>query len=162
MKRVLCTALMLLCGGLALSGCRSARITPTVTAESIRRVTIGMSEHALIAILGPPLDRRDGAGVRLLDYATAGFNPATPTQTISVWIAIKNDAVTIVHVERWPLLRDHHAIYEARAGLPTYEHREFATALPKRTASKPRNTDAGYAAIIPANFMAATLWACPR
>lgn len=128
--------------GAAITGCRFEQMSPFVSVESIRRVRIGMTERDLLSVLGAPLRKREAGGdEQLFDYAISGFAPRRPNgDTYSIWIGVKDGAVTIVHVERWPLIHDHYALYEARRDLPVYEHPEFAHALPTRVliATRPK------------------------
>lgn len=122
-ETVLVTSLLL--AAVMLAGCDRPRISSQVTAASIRKISPGMTRRQVMSLLGQPLRLRPGNGGGLiLDYAIPG---AALHASVSFWIAIDSDGtVDTVHVEKYPWVADHYAIYEARRDLPVYEHPEFA------------------------------------
>jgi len=105
----------------SIASCASPRISSKVTAASIRKISPGMSRMDVVSLLGQPLRERPGD---LLDYAIPG---AALHGAFSFWIALdSHGTVDTVHVEKYPWIADHYAIYEARRDRPVYEHPEFA------------------------------------
>ena len=113
------------------SGCRyrQAQMASTVSPASVRRISVGMTEQEVTAILGPPLGTRPGGGGVIFDYATPGLALRNPSRSLSIWISLLNGAVHTVHVEEYPLIRDHRALYEASPNSHVYEHPDFAAAV---------------------------------
>ena len=119
---LLATALL---AAVMLSGCERPRIASQVTTVSIRKISPGMSRIGVVSVLGQPLRERPGnGGGVILDYATPG---AALHGTIWFWIALDSDGIVdAVHIERYPVVADNYAIYEARRDTPVYERPDLA------------------------------------
>ena len=106
-------------------GCRGRpRVSPTVTPERIRQISLGMSRADLVKLMGPPIRVRpaDNEGGVLLDYAMDGL----ALHSIAVWIEVTPaGTVNAVRVEEEPLFASSFAIYNLRPRGPRYEHPDF-------------------------------------
>lgn len=121
---------------LAVVGCdHRPKVTAAVTPERIRQVRPGMSEADVVSILGAPLHQRSNGPGTTYDYAVPGL----ALRSFSFWVAFDaRGRVDTVRVEEDPLLAEAYAIYDARPGLPVYEHPQFVrlVGLPPTVASK--------------------------
>lgn len=106
-------------------GCRGRpRVSPMVTPERIRQISLGMSRADLLKLMGDPIRVRpaDNAGGVLLDYAIDGL----ALHSVAVWISLTPaGTVSTVRVEENPLFASSFAIYDLRPGGPRYEHPDF-------------------------------------
>jgi hypothetical protein len=101
---------------IALAGCRRPQMASGVSPASIRSIKIGMTEQEVIAILGQPLQIRPwGKDAAIYDYALPGWAVWSP----GLWISFEKGAVRTVQGKRHYMMRDDHAVYEARGDRPT-------------------------------------------
>jgi len=97
-----------------------ARTAPRLSADSIRRVRVGMNMTEVESILGKPLDTRsESVGRTIHDYALARFSGP------SLWVSYENDRVILVHAKLYKVFGEDHAIYEEAPHHSRFETAEF-------------------------------------
>jgi len=87
-----------------------------------------MTRLEVESILGPPLQERNGdnEGGLLMDYATEG----AAWRSFQLWVYLdRHKTVREVQAKESPLFDESYALYDARPGLPRYEHPDFAKAI---------------------------------
>ena len=110
------------CGAIAVASCRAPQIVSRVDPTSIRSIKVGMTELQVTAILGEPLRIRPwGTNAVIYDYAISGWALSSP----GLWIYFEKGAVSTVQGKRHRMIGEDEAVYEARAGRPTFESPDF-------------------------------------
>jgi hypothetical protein len=106
-RHVSVVAALVACGFVTTACFSQATISPQITVENIRRVTIGMSRVDVERLLGSPLAveqehaKSNGAGAQVMVYSS---RLPIPIQYPMLWVHLRNGKVEQVYAKRHHIL----------------------------------------------------------